>query len=242
MTRRAAALLGAGLLLFAACRQPAPPPGASGPEADSYFPLVAGARWVYGIELGPLAHVELEVVGQGQQAVRGLEGMAFIMSERNLGESFGMVEVSPTAYVIAEGFVSRYQAVDYDDSGAVRLLGREDPTWILPVETVAGKVWSQHTRIFEQPEGGGGSIRWTGRTLALPSLAVPAGSFRDVLKVEIEYWDDTQSPERPLLAYEDYYARGVGLLRSLTFNESEGHRQIVEQSLLRYEFPHAAAD
>ena len=72
-------------------------------------------------------------------------------------------------------------------------------------------------------------------------VEVPAGTFRDVVVVESKYWDDSVSTERPLMRYEDYYARGVGLLRTVTFDEQNDGKQVVEQNLLRYAFPDAGS-
>jgi hypothetical protein len=228
------------VLVSATCGGP-PPPGASGAEANSYFPLVRGARWVYALDLGLFRKTEVEVVGEGIQNVEGLEGSVFVMSERTMGEAFGLVERAPTAYVVSQGYLSRYAGVDFTESGSVRLLGSEDPTWLFPTTGEFGATWTQETRLMELPEGGGGRIRWVGLTSLEPSLRVRAGTFADVLKVRIEYHDPSQGEGR-LLVYEDYYGRGVGLLKSVTYNEQEGHSQMVEQELVRYEFPAAPGE
>jgi len=66
---------------------------------------------------------------------------------------------------------------------------------------------------------------------------VPAGTFKDVILVEMEYWDPSVDTAAPLIAYQDWYARGVGLLRSVTINLREGDKRMVEQTLESYEFP-----
>lgn len=226
----------AGVLAALWCGEPAAPRVAAGDAGREYFPLVQGATWVYHVDLG-LGSSEVEFFAEGVRAIRGLEQPAFVILERTTGESFGLAQVAPSAYVISEGFVSRYSGVDFDDAGGIRLLGGEDPTWVLPVAGEPGRQWAQETRLFEQPEGGGGLIRWTGRTENVARVQVPAGIFTDVLKVRAEYWDTSIDAEHALLAYEDYYARGVGLVRSVTYNESEGSSQMLEQNLLRYAFP-----
>ena len=90
---------------------------------------------------------------------------------------------------------------------------------------------------MQQPEGGGGLIKWTGRTVRADAVTVPAGTFTDVILVESEYWDPSIDADRPLISYQDWYARGVGLLRSVTKNEREGGKRMAEQTLESYEFP-----
>ncbi len=235
----AAQILGVALAValgLSACRNDAPPQRAPGAAASDFFPLVKGARWTYELDL-IVTSTKLEVVAKGQTDVAGLEGGAFVMDERNLGQSFGMAEVGPTAYVVADGFLSRYTGMDYTDPDHLKMLGAEDPTRVIPLGATAGSEWTHETRLMQQPEGGGGLIKWTGRTKLAEPVTVPAGTFSDVILVETEYWDPSIDSERPLISYQDWYARGVGLLRSVTKNAHDGGKRMAEQTLESYEFP-----
>jgi hypothetical protein len=228
-------------LILAAC-SPGTPEVAAGAAAQEYFPLVKGAHWVYRVDFGGLRRGEIEIVGQGVRSVAGLEGDVFINDEVIDGKAVGFADVAPVGYMTVEGYLGQISGLDYDEKGGVRVLAGEDPKRILPIEPKQGATWEETSRMFELPEGGGGVTRWSRRIELRESLEVPAGTFRDVLMVESKYWDDDVSEEQPLMRFEDYYARGVGLLRSVTFNEQEGGRQVVEQSLLRYEFPAAGSE
>lgn len=211
---------------------------ASGPAANEYFPLVPGAHWRYKLTL-PTGTAEVEVVARGDFAIEGLAGLAFVMDEHAIGaDDLGIAEVGPTAYVARDGFLCRYTGLDYRTPDQLRMLGEEDPARVMPIAVAPGASWTHQTRLLQQPEnGGGGLIKWTGRTRSVADLVVPAGKFQDVLLVESEYWDPTVDPDGPLLSYQDYYARGVGLLRSVTKNERDGGSQMVEQILLDFDFP-----
>jgi len=163
------------------------------------------------------------------------------MDERNLGQGLGLAPVGPTAYVALDGFLCRYTGLDYTQADHLKMLGREDPTRVIPLGAAPGVEWTNETRLLEQPEGGGGLIKWTGRTKRAESVTVPAGTFKDVILVETEYWDPSIDDEHPLIAYQDWYARGVGLLRSVTTNAREDSKRMAEQSLESYEFPPLAA-
>jgi hypothetical protein len=221
-----------------ACGPSGPPPRAPGSSADSYFPLLEGARWVYEYDLG-IGSIEVEVEGRGEFALDGVEGSVFIADEHNRGDDkFGMVETAPIAYVVQQGYLSRITALDYDPQGKLRRLGREEPTWILPVPPSPGHVWSQDTRVFDLPDGGGGGdVRWVGEVAKGDPVRVPAGTFDDVIVVRIQYWEPKTRPDGPLLSYEDSYARGVGLVKSTSRSTLEGDSQLVEERLLRYQFP-----
>jgi hypothetical protein len=211
---------------------------ATGAAATDYFPLVPGAHWRYKLAL-EIGSGEVEVIARGDSAVEGLAGLAFIMDEHALqADQLGIAQVGPTAYVVRDGFLSRYTGLDYRTPDSLRMLGEEDPTRVMPIGGAAGTEWTNDTRVLQQPEnGGGGLIKWTGRTKNVAVLVVPAGEFKDVLLVETEYWDPEQSPDHPLLSYHDYYARGVGLLRSVTMNARDGGKQMAEQTLLDFDFP-----
>jgi len=230
----------ASSLALLACERPSAPAVAAGPQQNEYFPLVDGARWVYALRSG-IGSVEVTVDARGQQVVPGIDGPIYIMDEATEGEQFGMAERAPVGYLRNAGYLSRYTALDYDSGGGVRSIGGEDPMWVLPLDPTPGKSWSQDTGLFQLPEGGGGSIRWTGRVEAVTDVDVPAGHFANALRIRTEYWDAAVSPDTPLLAYEDFYARGVGLIRSVTYNEQDTDQPPLSQELLRYEFPEASA-
>ena len=198
--------------------------------------MVEGARWLYSVDLG-IAETELEVVARGLRDVQGLDEPVFIMDEINHGESFGMARLAPTGYVIAGGRIRRYTGLDYTESGEIQLLGAEDAAILLPHHVIGDHTWSEETRMFELPEGGGGEARFEGHTEMRAALEVPAGRFEDVLVVRTLYWDPDVDSGGPLLSYEDTYARGVGLLRSVTRNEQNASAQMVEQRLLHFSFP-----
>jgi len=211
---------------------------APGVAANEYFPLVVGARWRYKLAL-EIGSGEVEVVARGDSAVEGLPGLAFIMDEHALGAAqLGIVEVGPTAYVARDGFLCRYTGLDYRSPTQLRMLGGEDPARVMPLGAAPGAEWTHSTRLLQQPEnGGGGLIKWTGRTVLVPELVVPAGTFKDVLLVETEYFDPSVNADAALLSFHDYYARGIGLLRSVTKNLRDGGIQMAEQTLLDFDFP-----
>jgi hypothetical protein len=215
---------------------------APGAAANEYFPMVSGAHWRYKLAL-EVGSTEIQVVARGDQAVEGLSGVVFVMDEHALdAEQLGIAAVGPTAYVARDGFLCRYTGLDYLAPNRLKMLGEEDPARVMPLGGRAGSEWSNETRLMQQPDnGGGGLIKWTGRTRVLEVLKVPAGEFRDVLVVETEYWDPSLRPDGPLIAYEDFYARGVGLLRSVTNNARDGGIQMAEQMLLDFDFPEAEA-
>ena len=82
---------------------------------------------------------------------------------------------------------------------------------------------------------------WNGDVLELTTITVPAGTFEDVIEVAIAYYDDRRPDLQPRVLYRDYYARGVGLVKSVTEDPSGEPTHTIEQVLIDYEFPVASA-
>lgn len=213
------------------------PRSASGEAADDYFPMVEGARWAYRIETSAGA-LDVEVTARGDMRLRGFPRPVFVMDERNTGPSLGFVESSPVAYVMDQGYVSRFTGLDYQEDGTLRSLGEDAPVRILPRPPTFGHTWEQQTHLFQTPEGGGAALDWSGEVKRGQPVTVPAGRFEDVVQIDMVYrdvWRDGTVHKQVL--YEDTYARGVGLVRSVTRDPEGDPSHTVEQVLVDYEFP-----
>jgi len=226
----------AGLLLLsvAGCRRASSP--ASGEAAKSYFPMVQGARWVYELrsEMGTL---RVTVIAKGEMPVRGQDGKLFVLDERNEGPSMGFVQSSPVGYVTDQGYIARVTSVDYDGTDRVRMLGEDSPTWLMPLDPKPGARWHQDNKMFTTPDGTGKQMGWSGEVHPRTALDVPAGHFEDVVEVHTSWTDPEVTGQDPTILYEDYYARGVGLLRSVTRDANGDPSKTIEMRLLEYQFP-----
>ena len=209
---------------------------AGGDQAASYFPLVPGSHWRYQLSTSQ-GVLQLEVTAKGEQPLPRDGRVAFIMDERNLGPSLGFDETAPVAYVIDRGYVGRIHDVGYDASGKLRALGQNHPTWILPLEPREGDSWDQQNLLFESPEGEGAPMAWDADVGPPLSLTVPAGRFDGVVEIVSRYYDDAARDRGPQVIYRDYYARGVGLIKSVTEDPHGGSSERVEQVLVDYGFP-----
>jgi hypothetical protein len=228
------ALALAACVLLGACRPESRP--ATGSAADDYFPMVPEARWVYSLR-SSLGQLEVEVTARGTMPLPDDGGDVFVMDERNRGPTLGFAEMAPVAYLVDQEFVARISAIDYDTGGGLRLLGQDAPTWILPLDPKAGVAWHQQTRLFETPEGGGARLGWSGEVKPRTSVTVPAGRFTDVVEIETVYRDAGEPLGPSKILYHDYYARGIGLVRSISEDPSGDPSHRIEQVLLEYHFP-----
>jgi hypothetical protein len=196
----------------------APPPHASGPAAHEYFPLLPGAHWVYELHTGPFSHTTLDVTARGERPVRGSETGIFVVEERTAAELFGLEPSGLVGYRVADGYMTRVPALELGADGVVRVFGR-DGVSILPMDPQPGQHWSDQVEVFDN-NSGESKQSWTARVENVGSLHVPAGTFKDVIVVRSEQWDREWKESEPLHSYEDYYARGVGLIRSVAHNHT----------------------
>jgi hypothetical protein len=209
------------------------PQPATGTAAEEYFPMVANARWRYELS-SELGNLEMEVTARGSMPLPGGAEL-FVMDERNLGPRLGFAETSPVGYVVAEGYVARVVGIDYDAAGALRRVGQDEPAWVLPVRPEPGQTWGQQTGLFQTPEGGGAQLGWSGEVKPVTRMTVPAGTF-DVIEVQTLYRDASDPGVGPQAIYHDYYARGVGLVRSVV-EDPENPANRIDQVLVEYRFP-----
>lgn len=149
----------------------------------------------------------------------------------------GFAKIAPVAYFAEDNYFSRLVGLDYDSEGEFVVLGEDFPVRLMPRVPEAGHTWTQSTRMFTTPEGGGGRLGWDGRVRYVESMTVPAGTFSNVLEIETVYIDQSEAEATPQVVYHDYYAKGVGLIRSLTDDPESNEENHMEQVLLEYDFP-----
>lgn len=221
------------VLGFASCAGDTPP-RAPGAESRAYFPLEQGGHWSYELHTGPFsARTRLEVTSRGEHEVRDSKEALFLMEEKLSGRVYGLEPAGLVGYRVADGYLMRIPAVSLGDDGRVSIFGG-DPMSFLPVDPNPGQTWSDRSEVFR--ESGGARQVWTAEVEAVGSMRVSAGRFDDVIVVRSQQWDPEWDAKRPLHSYEDYYARGVGLIRSVSHNNAQWFWMSVEQELVAVRF------
>ena len=228
---RSVAALAVGLALLACAT--APPPHATGPAARDYFPMLPGAHWVYEMRTGFFSHTKLEVTSRGERPVRDSDRGMFVFEERSDAELFGLEPSGLVGYRVADGYVTRIPAIELASDGVVHLFGHGAVAF-LPVDPQSGQHWSDRVDVFDAP--GRATQSWTAEVENVGRVHVAAGTFDDVIVVRSAAWDPEWREDEPLHSYEDYYARGVGLIRSVAVNHTrflpiaEMEQELVEVS------------
>ena len=209
-------------------------PRAPGPAAREYFPLQRGAHWTYELRTGFFSgRTRMDVTARGEHAVRDSDERVFLMEEQLSGRVYGLEPTGLVGYRIADGYVTRIAAVALGEDGQVSIFGGEGMAF-LPVDPKPGQRWSDRAEIFR--ESGSSGQAWTAEVEFVGRVRVPAGSFDDVIVVRSQQWDPEWDAHKPLHSYEDYYARGVGLIRSVSHNNARWFWMSVEQVLVAFSF------
>jgi hypothetical protein len=203
-------------LLLAGCAG-SPPPHALGAAAREYFPMQPGAHWVYDLRTGFWTHTQLDVTARGEAPVRGSEHGIFIMEERASGEMYGLEPDGLVGYRVTDDYVTRIPGVEIQSNGEVHVISGNGAS-VMPIHPEPGQHWSEDIGVFDGSNAAPQS--WTAELAHVGRMSVPAGTFDDVIVVRSAHWDREWRESEPLHTYEDYYARGVGLIRSVAHNHT----------------------
>ena len=174
---------------------------------------------MYELHTGPFTHTTLDVTARGVRPVRGSNDGIFVVEERTETEVYGLDPLGLVGYQVADGFMRRVPALELDPDGIVHVFGRDGISF-LPIDPQPGQHWSDEVEVFDAPARPRRSRAGPREIENVGSVRVAAGTFEDVIVVRSEQWDRDWKEDEPLHSYEDYYARGVGLIRSVAHNHT----------------------
>jgi len=193
---------------------------APGRAPGDYFPLTPSSRWEYrlsrrsdGLPLRFVATVRSDPFmgphGHGCRVVDERYG------DRPAGER------SPIVYCAEGGFLHRVMSLEYrgellEDNGL-----RSGELRFLPLDLVHISNWEGRTNAYQLADGSGFEVRQIHQvsTQAEP-VEVPAGRFTGCARVETTAIHSATGPDgsavgpRVVYYYSDWYAAGVGLIRT----------------------------
>lgn len=223
LTVSCAALIGISALAFLFAPRSAKSP-LLGAE---FFPLAKYNSWTHRVTFsgGDYLYYMTETVIKDKLPL--LQGESYVVAE----EYEPLTDKAPrakstVAYFRKDGFLHRYPWLDSSGDEVWDTQLGQGAERILPSPYLGDKTWQIDMKTNAWPLDGGQSMTASAKAWIDPEeVSVPAGVFRDCLRVETttanQYVDGQNDPKNYRLHYVEWYAKGVGLVRAIS-NEGEG--------------------
>lgn len=179
-----------------------------------YFPLGAGSSWTYA-----LTHFRSGEKRRFTATVKGQERVAAIRQDMVIVDEDQLGEHLPIGYFEdGEGFLNRSVQLEYAGGGVVSPSTTRTGQRILPPDPGALTRWENSEILL------GVRYLWRYALSRGIDVDVPAGRFRDCIVVEasgLPLNEGVRTAVRPLgrYSFKDWYAPGVGLVRSESHND-----------------------
>ena len=203
----------------------APLPAMNGAE---FFPLAMHNSWTHLVTFsgGDYLYYMTETVIKDNLPL--LDGKSFVVTEQYEPLTTTAPQAKSTvAYFLKDGFLHRYPWLDSDDGDKVwdTKLG-EGTEQILPSPYRGATSWQIGLQTNAWPLNGGQSMTSSAKAWIDPEeVHVPAGVFRNCLRVETTTASEFDDPRKRFTGYRllhiEWYAPGVGLVRAIS-SEGEG--------------------
>jgi len=197
----------------------------------TYFPMSAHRVWEYHfrhLESGDVWPVIVR--SRGPRFVPELGRIAAIFDEDYPDQSV------PVAFFLAEGFLQSEIGLRYRVEHGVELMPIGiQPMRVMPMPPRVGMHWAYLEQVFGTAvDGAALDIRWSGSVSREESVLVPAGVFRDCLRVEsVAVHRMPMEASAREYRYVDWYAPNVGLVKNEYASASE-RRVFTRMELVSY--------
>ncbi len=205
---------------------------ASGGDAGwkQFFPLRKDSRWTYELtNHRSRTKLRFTAVVKGPLYIPEMKRTLVIVDEDQLGEHH------PVGYFEDEqGFLNRFLYLEYAGEKVTYPGTNSTPQRVLPAHPKAAKAWEDRTVVI------GSQSDWQYRVKGGLKVKVAAGRFKDCILVETEVGgqkaqESAQAMHRTgQYRFKDWYAAGVGLIRSETYNEEFHDSPEVSYELVQY--------
>ena len=207
-----------------------------GVATSDFFPLAPESRWEYVVERhgGNESFRFVATVRPGD--FHTSDGHSCPVVDEQYG---GDAQRFPVVYCTENGYLHRLMSLEYrgeqlEDNGL-----RSGELKFLPTDLHRVTDWSGVTNAYRMPDGSGFEIRQQHRVVpALERVVVPAGEFPRCVRVETTAVhsaidvDGALTGPRVIYYYSDWYARGVGLVK--TEQRDTESRVVTTIELARY--------
>ena len=207
--------------LTAGCTALPRPRGFESYASREFFPLHPGTFWVYEVRDGEGRSAIERVRVRGPYRLKTLAVDATVVEESGgvTGELDLDVSWHPVVYYRRGVFLYKFSSVDLVGGDVSEILLGEGEEKVLPDDPVEQPEWQSDFEIF----GSGAERDYGARMVSIAeqsreAVRVRAGTFAGCLRVEsrsvLDSHDGAGPPRELSLRYTDWYAPGVGLVKS----------------------------
>jgi hypothetical protein len=223
-------------------KQESVPPAAALPiPVESYFPLTEKSQWHYRVrDLVRKLTYQTKVRVYGTQYVDAVRREGISVEERYssfaVGGPYVLEEQEPMLYFRENGYLNRV-LLTYQAGRVVAASGSGDRQF-LPELLTHGASWNGNTEAFHVGDLGF-KVSFS-HTVALEreTIEVPAGAFKDCIRVDTASTEGPDSGYRPgeelVFYYSDWYAPGVGLVLTRQWDDAARERERTRIELLAF--------
>lgn len=209
--------------LLGGCREALVQPEIPLSHSREFFPLQPGTLWVYEVHdsRGQVDLKRVVVRGTFYLETQDTSGIVVEESGGNSDEMLFDVSWHPVVYYRRGKFLYRFSGLSYVENDLREFrLGRGEEK-VLPEDPLALSEWESDYEIFHVGQGIGYGVRTlSNAAISRETVAVRGGIFRNCLRVETQAVSRAlpSHTEEPvvLFRYTDWYAPGVGLVKSIT--------------------------
>jgi hypothetical protein len=187
---------------------------------ESFFPLTPNSQWEYAVSRRAGSERFRFIATVKQDEFLAADGRSCRIVDERYTDVSGNVRF-PVVYCTEGGFLHRVMSLEYrgdtlEDTGM-----RSGELKFLPTDLRLVDAWEGWTNAYRLPDGSGFAVRQLHRALPQPdSVEVPAGRFEGCVRVETTAihsataTDGTWVGPSVVYYYSDWYAPGVGLVRT----------------------------
>ena len=191
-----------------------------GTSVADFFPLAPNSHWEYLVSRRPQGERFRFAATVRQDEFAGPNGHRCRIVEERYGD-LSPNERFPVVYCAEGGFLHRVMSLEYrgealEDNGL-----RSGEVKFLPINLGQASAWEGLTNAYRLPDGSGFEVRQLHQVYAQPEpIEVPAGRFERCARVETTAVHSAIGPDgtpvgpRVVFYYSDWYAPGVGLVRT----------------------------
>jgi hypothetical protein len=217
-------------------------------SVETYFPLSDQSQWTYRVQdfvkkLTYLTRVRVH----GKRYVEALKRDGISVEERyssfGPGGPFILEEQEPMLYFLENGFLNRI-LLTYQAGKVVVASGSGDSKY-LPEVLTGGSSWDSNSEAFRVGDLGFRVSFNHVVSTEREEVRVPAGTFEGCVRVDTSSSEGPDSGYRPgeelMFFYSDWYAPGVGLVRTQHWDDAKHERERTRIELMEYSIKSAAA-